>query len=148
MTREEFIQKLRDALQGSVPEDIIRTNVNYYQNYFTEEMAKGRSEEDVLSGLGDPRLIARTIINAQPSTGAGGPGSRQSGTYQTSEKQPGSTNRAILWKPILILVVVLLLIVILVSSVIGIAFRILFSPVFWIVIIILAGLSYFSRRRR
>jgi len=148
MTREEFIQKLRDALQGSVPEDIIRTNVNYYQNYFTEEMAKGRSEEDVLSGLGDPRLIARTIINAQPSTGAGGPGSQQSGTYQTSEKQSGSANRAIFWKPILILVVVLLLIVILVSSVIGIAFRILFSPVFWIVIIILAGLSYFSRRRR
>jgi len=153
MTREEFITKLREALRGSVPEDVIRVNVNYYQNYINEEMAKGRSEEDVLSGLGDPRLIAHTILDAQPSSQAGGESNRQSNTYQNedyqnNENRRSSVNRGVSWKPVLILVLVILIIIMVVSSVIGMVFRILFSPVFWIVIAALALLSFFSSRRR
>ena len=37
-------------------------NVNYYEDYINTEIRKGRTEEEVLESLGDPRLIARTII--------------------------------------------------------------------------------------
>lgn len=62
MTKHEFIQELRKALSGMVGHSVINENVTYYEDYIDMEVRKGRSEEEVLSGLGDPRLIAKTII--------------------------------------------------------------------------------------
>ena len=74
---------LRIALSGEVSPAVIRDNLNYYEGYISGEIQKGRSEEDVMGELGDPRLIARTIID----TSGGGQSSyqqagRQSGYYE------------------------------------------------------------------
>lgn len=62
MNKQEFIDRLRMALNGRVSPSLVMDNVNYYEDYINTEIRKGRTEEEVLESLGDPRLIARTII--------------------------------------------------------------------------------------
>ncbi len=62
MNKQEFVDRLRIALNGRVSPSLVMDNVNYYEDYINTEIRKGRTEEEVLESLGDPRLIARTII--------------------------------------------------------------------------------------
>lgn len=62
MNRVEFIRQLRIALSGSVNFSIVEENIRYYEDYIDMEIRKGKSEEQVLAELGNPRLIAKTII--------------------------------------------------------------------------------------
>ncbi len=64
MGRSEFINALRSALTGRVPATTVEDNVRYYEEYIDVELRQGKSEEDVLNGLGNPRLLAKTIIEA------------------------------------------------------------------------------------
>lgn len=82
MNKHEFIDRLRAALSGRLPAPQVEDTVNYYQDYINMEMRKGRTEEDVLRSLGDPRLIARTII--QTNGGEGDASGVQTGAYQDS----------------------------------------------------------------
>ena len=59
MSKREFLDKLTDALRGEVPESVIRDNVNYYDNYIDNEINNGKTEEEVLALIGEPRLIIR-----------------------------------------------------------------------------------------
>lgn len=61
MNREEFLRRLRQALEGNVPPSVIQENLRYYDNYISEEIRKGAREADVIAEIGDPRLIAKTI---------------------------------------------------------------------------------------
>lgn len=65
MDRNEFVSTLRGVLNGEVPASVVEDNVQYYNNYISQEIASGKSEREVLDALGDPRLIARTIIDTQ-----------------------------------------------------------------------------------
>ena len=68
MKREDFIKGLDDALKGDVSPYLINENINFYNNYIIEEMKSGKTEEEVVNSLGDPWVIAKTII--QTSGGA------------------------------------------------------------------------------
>ena len=61
MNKQEFVDRLRMALNGRVSPGLVMDNVNYYQDYINTEIRKGRTEEEVLESLGDPRLIARFL---------------------------------------------------------------------------------------
>ncbi len=63
MTREEFIIELKKVLAEEIPANEIENNINYYNSYIKEQM-QTKSEEEVLTELGDPRLIAKTIIDS------------------------------------------------------------------------------------
>ncbi|MCM1193915.1 MAG: DUF1700 domain-containing protein [Butyrivibrio sp.] len=65
MEKQEFLDKLRLALNGRVSADILSDTLTYYEDYINAEVRKGRSEEEVMEMLGDPRLIARTIIETK-----------------------------------------------------------------------------------
>lgn len=66
MSKDEFLQGLEAALSGNVPPAVVRENLQYYNDYIRTEMEKGRSGTDVMEELGDPRLIARTIMDTTP----------------------------------------------------------------------------------
>lgn len=71
MTQREFIKQLKAALEeGNVSSRIVNDNVEYYNNYITEQLAAGRTIDDIINGLGSPRLIAKTIIEASNGAGA------------------------------------------------------------------------------
>ncbi|MBQ3163836.1 MAG: DUF1700 domain-containing protein [Lachnospiraceae bacterium] len=61
MRQEEFLKIFQEALTGKVSDRIIQENINYYRVYIKNEVANGKTEEEVLRMLGDPRLLAKTI---------------------------------------------------------------------------------------
>lgn len=63
MTKNEFMIKLQEALENDLDASAVRDNVNYYSNYIDDEIRKGRSEEEVLDELGDPWVIAQSVID-------------------------------------------------------------------------------------
>ena len=70
MDRREFIEKLQRTLAGGLDSVQVAENVRYYQEYIESEIQKGNTEGAVLSQLGDPRLLAKSIIEANKHAGA------------------------------------------------------------------------------
>ena len=64
MSRQDFLQDMKEALEGEVSPSAVQDNLRYYENYFREQNAAGRSDEEILAELGDARLIARTILES------------------------------------------------------------------------------------
>ena len=128
MNREEFLAQLKTALGGNIDDRLVQENLNYYHQYITEEMQKGKSEQEILDMLGDPWILARTIIDANDGTDretvyeAGGTG----GSY--SEKKTGETTGGTFadllrmdtwWKRLLVILAVVLVVLLVVSIVTG-----------------------------
>lgn len=61
MTKQQFLSELRMALEGNIPSQEIEENIRYYASYFQES---GKTEREVCEELGDPRLIARSLIDS------------------------------------------------------------------------------------
>ena len=64
MLKQDFLDILRNALSGHLGTSELNENLNYYEGYINAQVRQGRSEEEVLVELGDPRLIARSIKTA------------------------------------------------------------------------------------
>lgn len=69
MSRSEFLETLRSQLTGQMHEGKVAAHVRYYEDYIQSQVRGGRSEQEVLAELGDPRLIARTLLDTDPDTG-------------------------------------------------------------------------------
>ena len=91
MSNQEFLDTLRRALARELSESEIADNINYYWNYIEQQIATGKSEEQVLSELGDPRLIARTILQVDQRREEAGDSYYQSTVY--TEDEPSSSYR-------------------------------------------------------
>lgn len=177
MERQEFLQGLEEALTGEISVRQLQSNLQYYRDYISEEISRGRPEQEVMEELGDPRLIARTIVDAavaeeesqgyyrtesDPSSrynyreaaeeqerrteyGSGTAEYRESaaeyrddsGNRYAYREETGSGRRFMLsgWKATLAIAAVIVLLVGVISAVFHLAFRILFSPVFWVLLI-------------
>lgn len=79
MDRVTFINELRAALASRVNSQVVTENINYYEEYINTEVRKGRREDEVIAGLGDPRLLARNIADAEKRAAA-------SSAYEASEE--------------------------------------------------------------
>lgn len=77
MEKQEFLDKLRLALGGKVSPEVMTDTMNYYEEYINTELRLGKSPDEVMEALGDPRLIARTIVETKG--GRNGDGSASSG---------------------------------------------------------------------
>ncbi|MBQ4523292.1 MAG: DUF1700 domain-containing protein [Lachnospiraceae bacterium] len=65
MNRVEFLEGLNEALKGEVDPREYQDAIKYYSDYIEARMREGMSEEEVISSLGSPRLIAKSILQAQ-----------------------------------------------------------------------------------
>lgn len=63
MNKKEFLDILYEQLSGQMPEGNVAAHVQYYRNYIEDAVTQGRTETEVLNELGDPRLIARTLLD-------------------------------------------------------------------------------------
>ena len=70
MNKKEFLDILYEQLSGQMPEGNVAAHVQYYRNYIEDAVTQGRTETEVLNELGDPRLIARTLLDTD-STASG-----------------------------------------------------------------------------
>lgn len=106
MERIEFIEKLKIALSGEVNYNIINENVTYYEDYIALELQKGRSEAQILDELGDPRLLAKTIIETNKLSGSG----VQEEEY-TQGEEPSDFGRKAYRTPGWLVVIIVLLVI-------------------------------------
>jgi len=61
MSKDEFLLRLEEALGDEIPKQDIDGHIKYYREYLSST-SDGKSEDDKVQELGDPRLIAKTII--------------------------------------------------------------------------------------
>ena len=64
MNKDEFLRRLEDALSGEVPASVIRENLNYYADYLSQELGKGRTIDEIIE----------EIINSAEAAGETGDG--------------------------------------------------------------------------
>ncbi|HIW81392.1 MAG TPA: DUF1700 domain-containing protein [Candidatus Acetatifactor stercoripullorum] len=115
MTKQEFISRLRAALSGKLSPGLVEDHINYYEDYINTEIRKGRTEEEVLASLGDPRLIARTIVETNGrGQNAGGQSMDTEGffreyrePYTEEERREKRVFRFPVWAWILLVILVL-----------------------------------------
>lgn len=143
MNKYEFVQSLRRALTGKIDGRELEDTIRYYEDYIDTEIKKGKSESQVLSELGDPRLIAKNIISVKGNSYTGEEDSRaarqvwQEEDYKESKKKkiPG-------W-------LIALLIVLAVIVIFGIAFSVIWSllPIIIPIFLIVSICRFFFNRR-
>ncbi len=71
MNKTEYVSMIEKALVGKISPQELRDTVVYYRDYIDMEIRKGKSEQEVLDRLGDPRLLAKSIIAANESKSEG-----------------------------------------------------------------------------
>lgn len=155
MTQREFLDTLKKALNSQVPPHVVTENLNYYSTYIDEEIRKGRLERDVMEELGDPRLLARTIIDAEESSRNSR--RRQSSGYTDIYEDDYKNNyeepvRGALHLNKWVVLGVLFLILFLIGATLFFTFRAAFSLLFsfhgvWVWAIILLIIYSLSRKR-
>ena len=73
MTKEQFLTELEECLVEEIPQAELLDTLNYYRDYFREEELRGKTEEEILTSLGSPRLIAHSIQDAHEDAVTGTP---------------------------------------------------------------------------
>ncbi len=149
MDRTEFIERLQRALASGVNSSRVAENVQYYRDYIDVEIRKGRSEEEVLASLGDPRLLAKSIIEANKRAGVSEGTNRtydevreESYTEKWKNAVKQHTMRVPGWLILLIAGVIFLLIIGLAFSVISIL-----TPIIIPVLLVVLAVNYFKGRK-
>jgi uncharacterized membrane protein len=59
LRKDEFLNILKETLSGEISPESMRRNINYYDQY----IGSNPQQEKIIDELGDPRLIAKTIID-------------------------------------------------------------------------------------
>ena len=123
MTKQDFLESLRRTLNGNMAPVTVDEHIRFYDGYIVSEIAKGKSEAEIVAGLGDPRILARTLIdaaeragdeyaqqNAQRSTESGSEECRKpNASYESS----GALKRVQMpgWLMVLLVIVVMLFVI-------------------------------------
>ena len=149
MDKREFIDRLQRALAGGLNSSQVAENVRYYEEYIDSEIRKGKSEADVMDQLGDPRLLAKSIIEANKRAGASY-GSNREYDEEVSEDIDGNDqernsveNRVVMLPGWLILLIVTVAVVVIIGVVTSLlAF---FAPVIIAILIILLVIKIFQK---
>ena len=118
MNKYDFINNLQRHLTGKVSPEQLQDLTRYYNQYIDGEIRKGKTEEEVLASLGDPRLLAKSIISAE---GIGRYEEENAAGYGMYEEVPDEKQKYAGFskklKTILIVIGIILFIVLLLSTV-------------------------------
>lgn len=140
------MDRLRAALVGRLPAEQVQEHLRYYEDYINVQIRMGSREEDVLEALGDPRLIAKTIVETSMA------GTDESADYQNEGYRSGYVqsqrggyvkNRRIFRVPGWLWIIIVVLIVILM---LGLAFTLLsaFAPLICVMLVVVGLMKFFD----
>ncbi len=137
MTRFEFTKGLRQALSGRASHTVVNENVAYYEKYIDTELGKGRTEEEILNELGDPRLIAKTILETAGKEEKDRAGGEERERYASG----GRVFRLPMWLALLLVLLICILLLQLAGYIVS-----LLLPVALPVLALILAVHYFRRR--
>ena len=81
MEKQEFLDRLSMSLNGKVAPEVVRETLEYYEEYINNQTRLGIPRSEVMKSLGDPRLIARTIVETK--------GQVRNGDFRAQESEYG-----------------------------------------------------------
>ncbi len=93
MSKNEFLEKLREALANDLDAAAVQDQVNYYSQYIDGETGTGMPEEAVTAELGDPWAIARTIIDSSGNRDYEGEVYGHASRQKSGDKSKGRESR-------------------------------------------------------
>ncbi|MBB2181589.1 hypothetical protein H0486_01665 [Lachnospiraceae bacterium MD1] len=151
MDKSKFLEILRQSLIGEIDSVEIDKNIKYYDQYISRQSSV--EEEKIIDELGDPRLIAKSIIESnRAAKQKEGYSDRHSSNYDDSERYQDTQRRYhnvfysnLKWYHKIALIIAFLLIIIIIAAVGQLLLRILF--IFGLPIIILLLFVMLLRRR-
>jgi uncharacterized membrane protein len=143
MTRSEFMDSLHRALAGSLTSSTVNENMRYYEEYFDTQIRSGQSEEEIIAGLGDPRLLAKTIIQASKYQAQNFSNQEYDEVYEDGSQDDSRNGRGDSpkiyrmpgWLLLIIVLVVAFVVISVLSSVVSMLLPIII-PVFCVVLIV------------
>lgn len=137
MNKTEYLNTLEKALVGRIDPDKLRDTMSYYNDYFYMEQSKGIKESDIIEKLGEPRLLAKSIITAENES----LNNREVDYYGTEDESVTSKKIQI---PFLI---VILIIVLMFFAIISLIFKIasVLLPIILPVVILWGIISYIRK---
>ena len=65
MSKQEFLDGLRRSLAAGLESQEINEHIRYYSEYIDSQIRMGVREEEVMNSLGEPRLIAKTLLGME-----------------------------------------------------------------------------------
>lgn len=153
MTKSEFLAQLKKALQGNVSGRTVQENMEFYDQYIIEETAKGKSEQEVISALGDPWILAKTITDANDGTDQETVYDSEGSTYYSDREagygqpRPGVHVFGLdtWWKKLLLILAVVMVVLLIFSIISGLVN--LFAPIIIPVLIVMFVVRLFGGRR-
>jgi hypothetical protein len=142
MSKQEFLEELRRMLNRELDASEVADNIRYYSDYIDEAVRGGKSEAQVLDELGDPRMIARTILEVDQKREETQEYFRQEDSSVFTEDEDGAYReesapntgrfrthrfevRASSWKAWLIVILVIIVLVFLLGTVFTILWKLL-----------------------
>lgn len=148
MNREEFINQLRIALSGNISSSGVNENIIFYEQYFDMLMKKGISEAEIIEKLGNPRLLAKSIITADKEKKTDNKDTPYRSEYDAEGKRTGQNEFKITklpkWLIFLIAIFIVIIFVVLLFSLTFLAIRV-FLPIILILIIVRILIKIFRK---
>jgi len=144
MNKSEYLQILREALEGELNPLDIENNIRYYDQYIGNRSID--DIEKILGELGDPRLIAKSIIEADRAAkqkDGMGHQSHQDDYYKNTDNNSQSHGRnlgkVLTWYNKLFLFAIIMFIIMLIIFLGSIMLKILFTigiPILFIIALV------------
>ncbi|MDO4339886.1 MAG: DUF1700 domain-containing protein [Eubacteriales bacterium] len=148
MNKSEFLETLRTQLSGQMQEGKAAAHVRYYEEYIETQVRDGQSESEVLSKLGDPRLIAKTLLDTDSEADQQPHAKQQGYSYQEDR---GSQSDSVkkrhykldlsTWYGKLAVIAIAALVIVLLIFIVG-----TLLPILIVVSIVLYLISHFRKR--
>ncbi len=87
MTKQEFVDTLRRSISGVDDYNFVNETVEYYQDYIEKNLRMGRSEVDIMNELGDPKLIAKSILASKSVIDDGATSEETTGADRSEDRR-------------------------------------------------------------
>lgn len=146
MNKQDFIDSLRVALVGRLSAEQVQEHLRYYEDYINTQIRMEKREEDVLLTLGDPRLIAKTIVEtsrAGMDEGADYQREEYRSGYVQSQKSGEVRTRRVLHIPGWLWIIIVVAIV---ALLLGLVFTLLsaFAPLICVMLVVVGLMKFFD----
>lgn len=141
MSKQEFLKELRKCLGKTLSKEKADEIIEYYNAYIDYKKLEGFLEEEVMEELGNPRLIAKSILELEEKGAMHFDDIPKDGGIEPYKKFPQFANwwEAVIF--ILAILVIVCLILKIISSILSIVMPFLIPILLFLVVI------YFINRR-
>ncbi len=143
LNKSEYIDIIEKGLIGRISDQDRKETVDYYRDYIDMEIRKGKTEEEVLGELGNPRLLVKSIVMAKEQKD--NKMDSETGAYE-SEKENRRQKMRSFHIPMFVIVLIVVLVFFLF---IGLALSLVkvLLPIVLPILLIFWGISLFRKRK-